>query len=933
MAGAWTGAGSLGHENPILGRAAELKALSTFLDSLDHGPAMLVLEGEPGLGKTTLWREGLEAAERRSFRVLECRAVQAEAQLAFTSLSDLLADVPEVTFEELPVPQRRALEVALLRAEPDDDESFPRAVALGFLGVLAALARSGPLVVGIDDVQWLDPASLRALAFAVRRVRNERIGVLLTRRADTESVFPGGAESDGRMAVTELRLSALDAVELERLLRRQVGAGLERRSIARIHHSSGGNPLFALQLGKAILQGGVVDHAGVGLLIPATLQQVVADQLLSLSPAALEVVQAAAAVARPTTALIESVLAADRAGEGLSEAVAAGVLSIDHDRLGFTHPLLASAAYSRMTVVERRHLHACLAEVVEDLEERGRHLAAAAEHPDAEVAAGLDAAAVRARARYAPDAAAELWEAAARLTPGDQAPTAWERRLNAADCLFQAGEVARARLVLENIARKAPPGPTRARSLVRLGWVVAHIDGFQAGASAFQLALDDVGDDVAAEVEAEEGLAWCLHESSGLAAAQPHARRALALAEGSGDPLLVAGALTHVEFLGSLAGHGLAVETVGRRARGADHAWSDILVRPDWIHGLLLVWDDHLDEARERFATLNREATDRGDEHSLTFILFHLARTELLSGDWTQALQTARACSEATHSSGQASERPYSCTIEALVEAHLGNADPAMALIAEGIELSHRFGVVPARLEMVATRGFLELSLGRNDAADRTLTDLAVAAEDSGQLEPAMFRYHGDAIEAKIALGRLDGAETLVDRIEHLAATLQRPWLAMIAGRGRGLLQAARGQLDDACGLLESVLAGDDAGQPFERARTLLAFGSVQRRNRQKSGARAALVAAHDAFAGLGATLWTEKAVAELARVGGRAPADGLTPTELQVAELIAAGRTYREVAAELFISPKTVQWNLSKIYRKLDIRSRAELPGRLEAR
>ena len=131
----------------IVGRSAELDALNTFVDSVDRGPAMLVLEGEPGLGKTTLWREGLHAAARRSFQVLECRPVQAEAQLAFTALSDLLADVPEAVFDELPAPQRRALQVALLRVEPEGDEHFPRAVALGFLGVLTALAASPSITV------------------------------------------------------------------------------------------------------------------------------------------------------------------------------------------------------------------------------------------------------------------------------------------------------------------------------------------------------------------------------------------------------------------------------------------------------------------------------------------------------------------------------------------------------------------------------------------------------------------------------------------------------------------------------------------------------------------------------------------------------------------------------------------------------------------
>ena len=917
----------------IVGRGAELDALNTFVDSVDRGPAMLVLEGEPGLGKTTLWREGLHAAARRSFQVLECRPVQAEAQLAFTALSDLLADVPEAVFDELPAPQRRALQVALLRVEPEGDEHFPRAVALGFLGVLTALAGSSPLVVGIDDVHWLDHASQGVLAFAFRRLRNERIGVLLARRADTGPTFPGDADGDGQIPVTRLRLSALDADDLVRLLQRQLGGQLERRSMARLHHSSGGNPLFALQLGKAMLQGDVADEDGLGLVIPATLQQVVGDRLLALSPEVLDVVRAAAAVARPTRALVESVVATGRVDEGLAAAVAAGVLVVDRDRVSFTHPLLATAAYSQMSAFDRRRLHARLAEVVEDVEERGRHIAAAAECPGTEVAAALDAAALRARARYAPDAAAELWEAAARLTPLDDAPAAWERRLKAADCLFEAGEVVRARIVWEDISRAASPGPTRARSLVRLGWVVAHIEGFEAGADAFQRALDELGDDLTAEVEVEQGLAWCLHSSAGLAAAEPHARRALALAEGSGDPQLVVGALTNLEFLGSLAGRGLAVEAVGRVARTADSSPPEILVRPDWMHGLLLEFDDHLVEARERFATLHREAADRGDEQSLPFILFHLARTELLSGEWRQALQAARECSDTTRSSGQASERPYACTIEALVDAHLGAVESALARIAEGLDLADRFAVIPARLEMLATRGFLELSLGRHDVADRTLSAVAAAAEHSGLLEPALFRYHGDAIEAKIALGRLDEAAMLVDRVKLLTATLQRPWLALIAGRGSGLLQAAGGQLDDACDTLAAVLESDRTGQPFERGRTLLAFGSVQRRHRQKRGARDALVAAHDTFAGLGATLWVDRATAELARVGGRAPAAGLTPTELQVAELIAAGRTYREVAAELFISPKTVQWNLSKVYRKLDIRSRAELPRRLEAR
>ena len=200
--------------------------------------------------------------------------------------------------------------------------------------------------------------------------------------------------------------------------------------------------------------------------------------------------------------------------------------------------------------------------------------------------------------------------------------------------------------------------------------------------------------------------------------------------------------------------------------------------------------------------------------------------------------------------------------------------------------------------------------------------------------EPALFRFHGDAIEAKVALGHRDQAHALLDELERLGAVLERTWVLALAGRCRGMLSAARGDLDGSYRALGAALElHDRLGEPFERARTLLVLGSVQRRDRKKGVARQSLERALETFEGLGATLWVSRTRAELARVGGRAPAAGLTPTEERIAQLIASGRTYREAADALFISPKTVQWNLSKIYRKLGIRSRAELAGRLAQR
>ena len=276
----------------------------------------------------------------------------------------------------------------------------------------------------------------------------------------------------------------------------------------------------------------------------------------------------------------------------------------------------------------------------------------------------------------------------------------------------------------------------------------------------------------------------------------------------------------------------------------------------------------------------------------------------------------------------------YSFVVEALVDAHLGLVESARAKIEEGLRLADELGVRSAGFELLGILGFLELSLGNARDADRALDRLAAAVEETGLREPSLFRFRGDAIEAKIVLGQLDDAEALLVELDRLGAALERPWVLVMACRGRALLSAARGDLRASQGELEQALVlHDRLEEPFERARTLAVLGNVLRRDRKKRAAREALEGALEIFGRLGAVLWEAKTRAELARVGGRAPATAeLTPTEQQIAELIASGLSYRETADALFISPKTVQWNLSKIYRKLDIRSRAELPARLAA-
>ena len=868
----------------IVGRAPELARIDGFLAAVADGPATLLLEGELGVGKTALWRE---AVARSPYRVLSCRPVEAETQLAYAALGDLLAELADEELAALPGPQRHALEVALLRAEPGEHGAPQRAVALGLLAVL----RARPTIVAVDDVQWLDHPSEVVLGFVARRLDGARVGLLVARRG-------GGAMPLHLPETARVTVGPLAAAELARLVASEQGSAISRPEANRLHRLSGGNPFFALEL--------------MGCdVVPSTLRGLVENRLAALPPEGREAAALAAVLSRPTTALVDA-------------AAAPGVLEIEGGRVRFAHPLLASIAYEQVT--DKRALHARAAALVDDPEERARHLALAADAPDEDVAAALVEAARRARARGAPDAAAELLEQARRLAPG----ASWRIAVEAAERHLEAGDAERAQDLLDEVLPEVPAGSERAYALARLGWVRAHREGFRAAYEVFRRALAEPDIDAALRIEIETGLSWCTQSVDTVSAAQVHARTALALAEDLGDPTLLARALSHVAFLESLSGAGMAMGLIERALElPSEPGWTQILGRPDWIHAMLLFWDGRLEQARDRLAALHAEALERGDEHSLPFVLFQLARAELLLGDWAAAERHAAECLESVDQSGQAGEGPYALTIVALIAAHRGEVDRARELIERGLDLAERHGVRPAALELLATRGFLELSLG--EPADATFDEVRAGVEASGLREPALFRWQADAIEAYVLAGRGDDARAVAAGLDRT-----RPWVRSVEARCDALVGESGGAARNggAAGGDDAVAAAGDGvaaagGQPFERARLLLVLGARERRSRKWGAARTALQEALDGFEALGAPLWAGRARAELARVGGRAPADGaLTPTEQRVAELIAAGRTYQEAADELFISPKTVQWNLSKVYKKLGIKSRAELPG-----
>ncbi len=408
----------------LLGRDAERQEISAFLDDAQRLPCTLVLEGEPGIGKTTLWRLGVAEANERGYRVLACSPAEPEAELAYAALADLLDGVLQEVEGTLPAPQRRALRIALLLEDVDGSEPDRLAVAVALLGALRALASRSRLLIAIDDVQWLDASSTEALRYAARRVDEEPIAFLeATRSGEQESQLP--AERLRRVPIGPLSLGALRPLLEERL-----GRVYPRPLLRRLHDVSGGNPFYALELAR-VLEPEHELNPGEPLPVPARLGDLVDARLRVLPTETISVLAAGAALADPTLELLEA-FGGPKVETRLRSAVEAGLVELRRGRLRFTHPLFAEGVQGVLEPSAARALHGRLAAIVPDLEQRAHHQAASAQPPDALVAKVLDEAAGTARSRGAPASAAELAEVALRFTPQGQPAEVYRRTLVAA---------------------------------------------------------------------------------------------------------------------------------------------------------------------------------------------------------------------------------------------------------------------------------------------------------------------------------------------------------------------------------------------------------------------------------------------------------------------------------------------------------------------
>jgi len=906
----------------VVGRDEELAAVDAFLEG--DLPAALLLAGEAGIGKTTVWRAGLQQARERGLRVLVCRPAESEARLSFAGLADLLGPVLGEVLDELPTVQRRALEAALLLSDDERQAPDQRTISTACLGALRRLAGEGRVLVAVDDVQWLDPPTALVLGFVARRLVDEPVGLLVAERVVEEVQAPLGL-ARAELAVERVRLGPLTSGALHRLLRDQLGATLTRPALRRVHEASAGNPFYALELVRALEARGGRIQPGRPLPVPQTLEAILRERLEALPVRAREVLAAAAALARPTESILEDTLALELAAEE-------GIVELADGEVRFSHPLLASAAYASIGAAERRSLHRRLASAVTDPEERARHLALGAEEASEVVAGALDEAAREAAARGAPAAAAELAELAVRLTPTAARDRLRERRIEAAWYHLPAGDLAKSAAILERLAEEVPPGGARADALLLLA---SSQQSFERSLELAERARVEADGDHALVAKIECYIGEILVVQGAPERALEHARSALASAERAGDEPMLAIALSTVAWFETL----MAVEpTPGliERAVALEDARSHAEVSdsssPSFALAMRLMFSGRLDEARARMRMSLDRAVSLGDEGALTAAYLHLAELEIRAGDWPLAARLAADGYECAEQLGREQDMSALLYAGALVAASLGRVDEARAAADRGTELSERCGDQAFRLQHLAVLGFLDLSVGDAAAADRTLRPLAALLASSGRREPSIYGELPNAIEALVELGELEEARRLQVDLQARASRIDSPWSEAGAARCDGLIRAAEGDLDAALAAYDRALrVHARLPQPFDLGRTLLAKGAAQRRARHRRAARETLERAVGIFDGLGAVLWATKARAELARIGGRASSgDDLTPSEQRIAALVAEGKTNKEVAAILVVTERTVESALTQIYRKLDLRSRTELARKL---
>ena len=892
----------------LIGRERERRQLDALLREarLGRGRA-LVLRGSAGIGKTVLLDYAVQEAS--GFQVLQYTAVESEAELPFAGAQALLGPLL-VHLPEIPEPQARALRAAL--ALESIAKTNRLAVYAGALSLFGVAAERVPLLVVVDDAHWLDRPSAEALTFAARRLTAESLALLFAMRE--------GEGTDLGAALPTIELEPLEVAPSMELLHERFGSMIAVKVARHLAEATGGNPLALLEVAALLDEGERAGRDPLPDYLPASesVDRTVRRALRRLPPEARRALLVAAAS--------DSTMGGDVAA--LEPAEDAGLVRIHAASVSFRHPLVRSAVYHAASADERRAAHRTIADLLtgeEDSDRRAWHLAAAAEGPDESVAAALEAAASRFAERGGQASASRALERAAELSGDDDACA---RRLHAAGRAAEhGGDLERAAVLAERALTRGRDEGVRAAATV-LAWQANDWRG---------LAVDDVE----LETEAERlapfhpaRAALLLLVSSNAAWRRLDLERALRLARKSIEILAVDGASQAEDSskpwmvevaAGTRWNLAFTLLLLGRPTE-ADEAVRGLTPGPDLsLNYETLV--ERYDEARTNLARELRSASATGDVWAEMWLIRSLALVDLWEGRFPAARAGAARSLAVAESIGVPSAITFNLALLSWLAAIEGRESEAREHAARADELA------PSRLlrgRLQATLGLLELGLARPLAAIEKLRPVAELAERHGVREPGVLPYAPDLIEAYARAGERDAAIRELAKLDELANALDRRWALASVARLHGLL-GRDDELDEHFGAALE-LHEEGAGSAFERARTELLYGERLRRAKRRVDAREHLRTAVELFDGLGAAPWSEQARRELRASGESIPRrdptapEKLTPQELQVALQVAEGRTNRDVAAALFLSPKTVEFHLTRVYRKLDIHSRAEL-------
>lgn len=914
-------------DRDLFGRHVELAAVNQFLETAAQGPAQLVLSGAQGIGKTTLWLSAVESARARGFTVLRARPAEPEVRLAFSCLLDLLDPIRDRILASLPQAQADALADALYRGRTGTERD-PLGIRLAVLNALRNLAARRPVMVAIDDVQWLDTPTRRTLEFAVRRMVDRPIGVLLAHRS-------GAAEAPGcwltDIEATDIELHPLSASDLGSIIHRQLGAGFLRPMLARIERETAGNPLIAVELARAILRRGQ-RFTDAPLPVPIEIEGLLRERLGTLGPAADDLVLAVALSASPDSSQLARVVGAGYE-EARAEAEAAHVLTTVDDRLVFSHPLLGSVAVGGAGAERVAAMHRRLARESGSVEARARHKALASARRSETTARALEDAAAVALGRGAPEAAAELAALAHSRTPRSRRASALARALAAARHWLAAGDRDHALDLISGVEELAETGDERASILVTKAEALHPVDlgaAIEEVRAARRVSSDSPGGVAALALSAE--LEW--DALGDLRSACAYARAAARMAERDGHPYRRWHTMANLAWIEAIVEgrprRGRLERAIALQAETADEfdPW------PTHVLGLTRLWGDDFDGARMAFRQAEEIATRRGSWQFAPVVQRELGVLELRCGYWDRAAACVSEAVEGAELMGKQLERGVAYVGLAQLQAYRGNESGCRAAAATARE-----SLEPAGHRLHLNRlghilGFLELSQGNDEAAATILGEVIHQRLAAGVRNPGLLYGMPDYLEALVALGQLDAATRALARFALLVVPSGHRWGTAVMDRCHGLLAAARGDTRQALAALDAAQAGFTAiPEPFEVARTLLVRAGVERRGRRRGASATSARAAETEFARLGARLWERHAADARAAVRGRTAASpGMSPSDRQIAELVAAGRTNREVAAALFMSPHTVDAHLRKIYRAFGVRRRTELAARLAA-